>query len=667
MQKYIYGQGLFKSEQNLFITPKKINPANYTISVNIDVENNRYSGVLVISWQNGSQLPLKRLRINKGIIAESNFFIDEINNVPPDKINLIYHENFVLIDLPEPVCYGDKFTIKTRFTADLPKSNLHEGDIFEFNSWAAWYPKLYWDEPIGNSYKITFENVTDGYEIFAVGEKNGNTYSENNIANYYGFAVSKKMTAISAEVRGVALTVVYYPEYKKCAEFILETVAGALQFFIDFIGFYPYKSFTVIPGSSEWYGGGNFSSGIVFVHNFEKYDPNDNNYIEYYKALVPHEIGHQYFWEYVLENERPDWLGLGLSISLDREYSQFVTGVKSFHKRMTENYIEYVNENKNTTMILPEEEAGKALNGDNNEYGDNYHGNICHGKAFSIMSMLIDIIGKDCYFKVMRHILKNYGGRVFYTPDFINICEEISEMNLNWFFNQWLKSNKSLLYSLENITESETNGIYTLTVDVCQKDFLLVPVCVAAYFEDGSIQTIFTERLLNKQKLIFTAESKYTKIIFDPFETYAMRKSGEEVKNDCAELLIKNIKETSYTDPLDLSLGYYERCKKFAIEDDWVKMMLYMQLFDSRHYNECIEVCENIVQTNKGGEHSIANAYRWVGMCRDILNEREKAVEAYKKALSFENVQFGDTHSQYGLHITREWIQERLLSPYVRV
>ena len=96
-------------------------------------------------------------------------------------------------------------------------------------------------------------------------------------------------------------------------------------------------------------------------------------------------------------------------------------------------------------------------------------------------------------------------------------------------------------------------------------------------------------------------------------------------------------------------------------------MMLYMQLFDSRHYKECVEICEEIVKSNRSGNHNIANACRWIGMCRDMLNEREKAIEAYKKALSFEDVQFGDRHDQYGLHITREWLQERLSSPYVRI
>jgi tetratricopeptide (TPR) repeat protein len=326
-----------------------------------------------------------------------------------------------------------------------------------------------------------------------------------------------------------------------------------------------------------------------------------------------------------------------------------------------------VNDKKDTTIVLPEEEAGKALNGEDNEYGSNYHGHICHGKAFSIMSMLIDVIGKDCYFNIMRHILNNYGGKVLYTPDYIRLCEEFSGMKLNWFFDQWLKSNRSLSYSIENINETETYGIYTVTADICRKGRLSAPVCVTVYFDDGSCQTIFTERLLNKQTLTFTAKSKYNKIIFNPFNVYAMKKYDEEIVNDCVEHLIKDIKETSYTDPLNLSLGYYERYKKFNIEDDGMRMYLFMQLFDSRHYKECAEICFDIISANKCGNHNIANAYRWIGMCLDMMNEREKAIEVYNKALSFDEVKFGDRHDQYGLYITREWIQERLISPYVRI
>jgi hypothetical protein len=665
-KNYSYGQGMLKSPGSLFFTPKKLSPADYVISLKLDVESNIYSGVETIRWRNESHLPVKKLCIHKGRIAENNLIIEEINGLSPDKSRLTYHNDLILIDLNEPINQGGVFEIKLKFSGEIPKSFYHGGDIREFSRYYAWYPKLYWDERICADCKIIFESVTEGYQIFAAGEKNGNVYTEKNVANYYGFAVSSKMTSLSSQVRGINVEVVHYPEYKDCAKFILDKALDALDFFADFIGFYPYKSFTVLPGSAEYNGGGNFSSGIVFVHNFEKYDPNDRGYMDYYEGLVPHEIGHQYFWESVIENENPGWLGLGLSISLDREYTQFKTGSKHFHRNMIDRYMEYVSQGKNTTLILPEEELIRVFSNEDNEYGTDFNGAVCHGKAFSIMSMLIDIIGKDCYFDVMRHVLKEYAGKVLYTPDFIRTCEEFSGIDLKWFFNQWLKTNKVLSYSLENITETECDGIYTVTAEVLQKEAIAVPVCAAVYFEDGSSQTVLTERLLNEQTLTFTSRSKYTQIIFDPFEVYAMKKFGEEIRDDCAELLIKNIKDTGYTDPYNSSLGYYQRYQKFNINDLWALYLLRMQLFDSRNYSESIQVSEDIIKNPSGARHNTADSYRWIGMCYDVLNERGKAVEAYKKALSYEEVQFGDRHDQYGLHITREWIQERILSPYVR-
>lgn len=499
-------------DDKLFLTPKQLAPAKYSISVSVDIEKNTYTGVETIIWRNISRLDINKLCIDRGIIAEHNLLIAEINGELPNESQLFYHGGFIFIDLPEPVIQDGSIEIKIKFSAELPKSDFHEGDIFEFAGWVAWYPKLYWDEPVGNSYQVTFESIPAGYQVFAAGLKNGSTYTEENVANYYGFAVSKEMTAISSEIHGITATVVHYPKHRECAEFMLERAVDALNFFIDFVGFYPYKSFTIIPGSDKWSGGYRYSSGIVYVHSLEKYNPEDNGYMEYYNAIVPHEIGHQYFWEYVLENECPGWLGLGLSLSLDSEYSLCRMGIKSFHKGLIDDYTAYVNANKNTTITLSEEEAGKALSGEDNEYGGNYYGSVCHGKSFAIMSMLIDILGKDCYFDIMRHILRNYGGRALYAPDFISICEGFSGMNLNWFFNQWLKSNKSLSYSVEVVSEKESGGIYEVTAEICRNGSLLAPVCVAAYFEDGSSQFKFTERLSDRQTLTFTAKSKYAEI-----------------------------------------------------------------------------------------------------------------------------------------------------------
>ena len=49
----------------------------------------------------------------------------------------------------------------------------------------------------------------------------------------------------------------------------------------------------------------------------------------------------------------------------------------------------------------------------------------------------------------------------------------------------------------------------------------------------------------------------------------------------------------------------------------------------------------------------------------DLQKQRDKAVEYYKKALEFDP---GETmtHSQYGMQINRQWVEERLKTPFVR-
>ncbi|MCL2416303.1 MAG: hypothetical protein FWD01_05760, partial [Defluviitaleaceae bacterium] len=205
----------------------------------MDIDKGIYSGNETITWKNISPMPINELRIDMGNISEDDFVIEgiysgnkiilwqKISPMPTSELrtdtgnmseNILnikdtskenqseHHGNFILICLHAIEC-REEVKIKIKFSGKIPGSLFHGDDIHEFDRRNPWYPKLYWDEPIGNHYKITFESITEGYQILATGGKSTSdtniTYTEKHIANYYGFAVSKKMTSVSSEIRGV--------------------------------------------------------------------------------------------------------------------------------------------------------------------------------------------------------------------------------------------------------------------------------------------------------------------------------------------------------------------------------------------------------------------------------------------------------------------------------
>jgi tRNA A-37 threonylcarbamoyl transferase component Bud32 len=83
-------------------------------------------------------------------------------------------------------------------------------------------------------------------------------------------------------------------------------------------------------------------------------------------------------------------------------------------------------------------------------------------------------------------------------------------------------------------------------------------------------------------------------------------------------------------------------------------------LYDTHQYGEALKVFSRLEEAGDGAEAQI-----WQGHMLDLLGRRAEAVAAYRKALS---VTFGQySHDQYGLVLTRDYVEQRLESPFARV
>ena len=54
----------------------------------------------------------------------------------------------------------------------------------------------------------------------------------------------------------------------------------------------------------------------------------------------------------------------------------------------------------------------------------------------------------------------------------------------------------------------------------------------------------------------------------------------------------------------------------------------------------------------------------WQGQMLDLLGKRDEALSAYKKAADYE---VDNRHDQYGLVVNKQYIQQRIATPFTRV
>ena len=181
-----------------------------------------------------------------------------------------------------------------------------------------------------------------------------------------------------------------------------------------------------------------------------------------YRDLLAHEIGHMWFFGQVGNNETYRAL-------LDEGFTQFLTAwalikidgemivenkPKSKWKRRfskplkaidSEIYYSYIND------------ATKFNDPVISTHSDGFHGALRHGggyrhvyyKTAAMLYNLQYVLGDDLFIKAMQNYFNTWKIAHPYNEDFRNSIIRYTKVDLNWFFDQWLETEKRIDYSVK--------------------------------------------------------------------------------------------------------------------------------------------------------------------------------------------------------------------------
>jgi tetratricopeptide (TPR) repeat protein len=421
-----------------------------------------------------------------------------------------------------------------------------------------------------------------------------------------------------------------------------------VKFYKSWLGFYPFKFLYIIPGASQPMGGYPFASGIVVIHGQQRLKTKP---LLHWKWITAHEIGHQYWGEYVMGNDVPAWLWIGMGIYADREYTIFRGLGMDKHTGLMNRYLNGVRKHLNTTVDIPQAQYRKI--------GYDFNNVVIHGKGYSIISALEFVLGKETFEKIYKKCLKDYGRKCLGYKEFWMVCEEESSENLQWFFDQWVRSNKYLSYQIVSKESLEKKGKYLSKIKVESLGSLQMPVPVKAVFEDGSSQIKITNRLFRINYLEFESKSKLKEAILNPDNKLALLETPLEAT---LEELSEIISLLPWTGAGEDALRAYKKAKSLKLDNVRFWFKLGLTLFDGGYYKESFDAFEKLTELDPPKFNHFA-ALVWMGHLQDLFNNREQALKYYNEALKYD---VGRTmrHDQWGMKIDRQWIEERLKSPF---
>ena len=196
-----------------------------------------------------------------------------------------------------------------------------------------------------------------------------------------------------------------------------------------------------------------------------------------YRGLLAHEIGHNWFYGMIGSNET-------YRAFMDEGFTQFLTswslrridGEEMVASDPTSAYVKKFKKpgstmDRNVYQGYMSDAIISANDACLNTHSDQFGGALSHGggyrqvyyKTATMLYNLQYVLGDSLFWDAMQHYFNQWKFAHPYPEDFRNSIINYTNVDLNWFFDQWLESTKKIDYKVKNIKKGKEDDQYLIT------------------------------------------------------------------------------------------------------------------------------------------------------------------------------------------------------------
>lgn len=175
----------------------------------------------------------------------------------------------------------------------------------------------------------------------------------------------------------------------------------------------------------------------------------------YSEWVVAHELAHQWWGDYITcHNWHHIWLNEGFASYCEALWVAYAYGESQYHPYMQS--MQYWG----SGSIFVEDTTNAW----------NIFGSIVYDKGAWVLHMLRHIVGDSAFFEILRAYYSDprFAHGVAETEDFQGVCETISGMDLDYFFDQWIYGTYYPKYKYSYISEPVGDNQYDVFVHIDQ-------------------------------------------------------------------------------------------------------------------------------------------------------------------------------------------------------
>ena len=475
-------------------------------------------------------------------------------------------DTILKIALQQPLLPGQELSIGLNFSTKIPRVNPlidkggYRGDHYEISQW---YPKIcvydhngwnampyHWlgeyygefgtfdvtlDVPASYIIGATGEVVSGdpGWEMAQVdstGQINPNhlsqrldagqdmvrrivTFRAENVHDFMWVA-SPDFLYETGNYHNIPIHILYHKtSQKNWHKTALKDAQQILAWLEKLIGDYPYPVLSICQGILK--GGMEYPTLTVLG--------------DYNMLLLQHEIVHMYFYAALGNNEQTEgWLDEGITTYLNElfindffpDYNNQAVAPQLDFPWLASQFkpVRLRDQQLNSLYYYFYSGFDKPLNTPahelNNLYLYSYH---VYYKPSKFFAMLDYLVGRETFLEILRSYYEQNKFRHVDSRTFQNVCEQVSQVDLGWFFDQWLRNTHRIDYACSGFRSTQQkDGTWRTDVRVKRLGNGIIPVDIAAITLSGDTSTIRWEGKAKRSTVSFETDSKVTRVALDP-------------------------------------------------------------------------------------------------------------------------------------------------------
>lgn len=559
----------------------------YDMDVRLDVETHRMDGTQTLVYYNNSPDTLRKFyyhlyfnafqpnsmmdvrsrTINDpdGRVRDRIYHLDEdeigyqrVLSLQQDNQDVTFRvsETVLIVDLNEPIAPGESTTMDMVFESQVPvqirRSGRYNREGIAY-SMAQWYPRIAgYDQEgwatspyIGREFHGTFGDFDVRITIDSTFTIGGTGYLQNpqEIGKGYEEPGSVVNRPNSSELTWyfhapdvidfmwgaddqfthriyqvpngprVHLLYVESPATRNW-ERLGDITVRAFEFLNEYIGEYPYEQFSIIQGGD---GGMEYPMATLIT---------GHRNLRSLVGVTVHELLHMWFQSVLATNEsRYHWMDEGMTVYMSNITMQYLFGDPGMpHFGTYMGYLSVVNEGLEEPM---------------NQHADRFETNRAYSmasyrKGAIIMHQLAYIIGEENLKKTIQEYYRQWQFKHPNPTDFRRVAEQQSGLILDWYFDDWLNTTKTIDYGIDRVRHNDGN----LEIHLSRNGESIMPLDILVQYDDGSAELLYVPQqlMLGEKPMEPEYYGALTRVELDPWRwvdakyTVELERAGRSVE-----------------------------------------------------------------------------------------------------------------------------------------